>query len=175
MFPLRITTKFTKPPEASVRQWRACMKEAFEEQGRVWHSEFLPRHFEPYAAAKYGYQDRGKKYQQYKELAARGLGPYRYQGPVLEGGKVALVFTGLLKRTMIEPARIRAFPTRVTIRMIGPRYITMKPYKTRQPDKAAEITTVLPAEQRKLDKVLGDEVHKRFAEAPGEPLIVKVA
>jgi hypothetical protein len=174
MFPIHITVRFSKPPDVSIRQWNEAMREAHAVQGRHWHETMLPRHFSLEARDRYGYQPRGKTYQFYKELAARGKGPFQHQGPVLEQGKMDLVFSGLLRRTMLDPARIRAFPSRVTVTMIGPRYITMRPFKTRQPDKAAEVTAVTPDEQRELDQVLEKEVHQRFANAPEEPLVVKI-
>lgn len=152
---IRIRSKIieTRPPEVSIRNWRRITRDAHAEMGALWHREMLPKHFQQNARAIYKHKVRSKKWTSRKRaLARRGrLGNGR---AVQKGGLVDNVFTGLLEDSLKSSATIRAFPSRVTIRMNGPRYISMRPFHSNQPDKAAEITTTTKAEAIQLAKVL---------------------
>lgn len=150
------------------------MKEAHRVQATEWHERMLPKHFQGGAAARYAYQTRKPKYLKYKRMAAVGKGPYRKRGPVLFGGLVDNVYSGLLRDTLSNFASIRPYPTRVTVRMSGPRYITMRPYLSGQPDKAREVTAVTPDEQQELDDVLRREVLQRFTLAAEAPITIRI-
>ena len=156
---IRIQTKLLeeRPPEATIREWRTIGRESHAEMGAYWHKHFLPLHFEMGANVrqKYKHKPRSGAYlKQKRRLAERGK--------VKKAGLVDNVFSGDMETLLKTLATIRGFPSRVTITMYGPRYITMRPHESNQPDKAAEITTVTAAEQKKLASVLGKAVTVRL-------------
>jgi hypothetical protein len=174
LYPLHITVAYVKPPETAIRRWREGMKEAHRVEATEWHERMLPKHFRKGAAARYGHQKRKPEYLKFKRMAAAGKGPYRKRGPVLLDGQVDNVFSGLLMHTLLGFASIRPYPTRVTVRMSGPRYITMRPYLSGQPDKAREVTAVAADEQQQLDATLRREVLARFNNAAETPLVFQI-
>lgn len=140
----------------SIRKSRDATKAAMGAMAWHWHRNYLPLHFEPFSSSKYRYKARTPKWIYQKQKIAK-------RNPqIKKGGRVANVFTGLLEESMKQRPMIRAYPTRATVQMHGPRYITMRPYKSNQPNKAAEITTVIDSEQRTLGKVAGDTLHERI-------------
>jgi hypothetical protein len=73
------------------------------------------RHFEPGAAARYGYQARAAKYQASKNRHVdRGS---RHHSP---DAKSPLIFKGALRAAVRQNHQPRAFPTRVTVNMPTP-------------------------------------------------------
>lgn len=151
MIPIRFTLFESRPPEVTVRAWRELRREGLRQMGLYWHRHFLPRHFEPAARYRYRYQPRSKQWRERKrQLAARGQ--------VKLGGEADLVASGLLRDTLTRFATIRPYQNRATLRMTGPRYITMKPRDTRQPHKALEVTTVIQAEGRDLSRMFVDHM-----------------
>jgi hypothetical protein len=135
------------------RQLGKYTKAAHQEIGYRWQIDMLPRHFTSAARSIYRHKPRSRKYEQRKrQLAGRGL--------VQEGGNVDLVFTGLTKRLMRQRHQVQAFPSRVTIKMLGPSYLRMRPNKSNQPDKAKEITTVTAEEEKKLTAIGSETFHR---------------
>ncbi len=130
------------------RQLSKYTKAAHQEVGYRWQIDMLPRHFTPAAASIYRHQRRTAAYLRKKRRLARARPDL-----VREGGQTDLVFTGLLKRLMKRRHQVRAYPSRVTIVMHGPRYLRMQPKNPRHPNKAREILTVLPSERRQLEEV----------------------
>ncbi|MBW3538772.1 MAG: hypothetical protein KY476_00730 [Planctomycetes bacterium] len=154
--PIKITLREERPADISIRVWRDSMRQAHEEMGALWHSKMLPRHFTRGAASRYGYQPRTRKWQQKKAaLYARGKAVKR---------NTDLVFTGFLQETLTNFGSVRAFPTRVTIQMTGPRYITFRPHASNQPDKHSEVTRVTDDEARELSEKLNETATKLFNE-----------
>lgn len=149
--------KATRPPDVSIHAWRRISRAAHAAAGALWHSEMLPRHFEPIARQRYQYQPRTKGYLRRKAAAFR-------KGKAKAGADTPLVFTGLLRESLMRLGTVRAFPTRASVRMAGPRYITMRPFNSNQPDKAAEVTRVTRQERTELAKVLKREVVQGLAE-----------
>jgi hypothetical protein len=137
-----------KPADAgiSARAWAKALKSAHLAAGRFWQRELLLRHFKPGAKGRYQYQPRARAYIIEKLRLAK-------VGRVEEGGQVDLVFSGTLRQFMQETGRINAYPTRVTIRMDGPRYIGMVPRNTRQPNKAQEILSITDDERASIREV----------------------
>jgi hypothetical protein len=174
VYAFTITIRFEKPPETLVRSWREGMKEAHYAQGLHWHTEILPKHFEPGSESNYHHKPRQAKYKKYKRMAAQGNGPYKKRGPIALGGIVDNVFTGFLMRMMLNLAVIKPYPSRVTVRMAGPRYISMRPYKSNHPDKARELTEVTDRERAQLNDVLRREVLKRFRLAKETPITISI-
>lgn len=154
--PLKITMIETQPPDVSARKWREFSREAHREQGLHWHAHLLPLHFTPQARFRYGHQPRAAKTRERKRKAAAA-------GKARDGGLIDNVWTGLLRQSLQSVATVRAFPSRVSIQMLGPRYITMRPFKSNQPDKAAEITAVTDDERRTLERILSEGITRRLA------------
>lgn len=175
---LKASLWMDQPPEMSARQWRKITKAALTEMGAKWHKEYLPRHFTRNAPAMYGHQKRSEGYLKRKRRAASKAG-VRHMGAVVRvkyGGMIDNVFSGEMERRVKALAAVRATPTRVTVKMTGPRYMTMRRFagnrdravregwtygrgqrfrnKGRgsglQPDKAREITTLTERENAEL-------------------------
>jgi hypothetical protein len=156
VIPIRIQFQETRPPETTVRAWREIRRTAIAEAAHHWHREMLPGHFAPNARARYRYQSRTGRYMQRKrQLAQRGI--------VREGGSSDLVFSGLLRDTVTRFATIRHFPTRATLQMTGPRYITMRPRASGRPHLAAEVTTVLKGESDQLARIVEKSLQEQLA------------
>jgi len=158
-----IKTTTTQPPDIGKRKWKECTKAGYEKMARYWHKNFLPDHFTRAARTKYGHQARRPKYLKNKERGGRR----KVNGRVITikyGGQIDNVYSGDLETLMKSPATIQAFPSRATVKMAGPRYVSMRPYKSGQPDKGKEITRSTADQVLVLEKVLGDETTKRLNE-----------
>lgn len=143
----------TRPKDISIRAHRDMMRQAHRVQGLYWHTNHLPRHFEQRAVNRYGYQRRKAATLKRKErLAAKGK--------VLMGGKVYLVWTGRTMQNLRDFVGIREFPSRVTVRMVGPDYLRIN-YTGNRPNLKREITATTADERRELAGVLRDEIKKR--------------
>lgn len=139
----------------SRRARNRIFKEGHEAAGRFWHEELLPEHFKPNARFRYGHKRRTRRYLAKKRaLAKRGI--------VERGGEVDNVYTGLMEDTLTSIAVVKPFPKRVTIKMQGPRYITMRPFTSNQPDKAAELTKTTRPEERRIGKVMDKTITEEF-------------
>ena len=144
---LAIRIKMTwDPPVLSRRKLTAALKVAFETAGSYWKEQYLPRHFDQ-RQGRYQYRRRTQKYLTSKAKKAKLAA---VQPPVVKGGALLLVNTGLTERSMEAHHPVRAYPTRVTIKMPGPRYVGMRPYKSNHPNLGAEITKVTADENRTL-------------------------
>ena len=141
----------------SKRAWTRAMKAAHEHLGAYWHKFMLPRHFRTDAREKYNHEPRTFAYLRRKE----GLG-YRKSGKVKYAGKIDNVYSGLMEETLKGQGTVRAFPSRVTINMQGPRYITMRPHESNQPDKAAEILRCTSEEDLEMARVFDAELQKQL-------------
>lgn len=118
---------------ASVRDRREVLRAAFQDGGVKWHQEYLPRHFRPSAAQRYGYRPRSDAYLKRKRRDAA-------RGKAVEGGNTPLVYTGLLKRAVTGFAAVRGFPSRFRVTMNTPSYIPERTRTTTQPPIAQEMT-----------------------------------
>lgn len=148
-----------RPPDVAQRVWtREIMPKAHADQGEHWVHEFLPLHFRPGNAERYGFQPRTTTYLATKRKLAR-------RGKAKEGGLVSLVLTGATRDAITRIVAVRGYPTRATVTMVGPRYVTFRPFRkmgSTQPDKVAEITAVTDAEQRELADVLHRQATERL-------------
>lgn len=180
VIPWGFAVTFKRPPDVTIRQWRSGMRDAWRAVGERWQTVMLPRHFTRAAAANYGHQPRNSKYLKRKRLAGRGYGylarfAARLGMSVKYGGEVDNVLTGRMEAALKLPARIIAFPSRVTIRMIGPRYMTFRTGRnSKQPDKGKELTTLTSSERQDLSRFYQAEVLARFRYANPEPLTVRI-
>lgn len=121
------------------------MRAGWAALGAHWHKEYLPKHFELGAATRYGYRPRSAAWRRRKAGLARA-------GRAAKGGAVDLVASGAMEKLLESVGLVRAYPTRAAIKMIGPRYVTLRP-KGNQPNKYAEATAVLRTEVRALGAV----------------------
>lgn len=182
VIPTLTTIRFSRPPDVSRRQWTDGMRAAWRELGTFWQREILPQHFTRAASARYRYQPRTGKYTKAKLLAGRGIGwlhrrVARQGDRVLYGGQVDNVLTGRMEAALKQPARVIAFPTRATVRMVGPRYMTFRPFTaagSRHPDKADELRRMTPDDIERCTKVFAAAVQRRFTQAIPEPQTVTV-
>lgn len=94
---IRATISSTLPSDPD-RKTRAAIKEATAATAALHHERHLPWHFEPFAAAKYGYTPRSKQYTKRKLQAGRGNKP--------------LVYTGLTKSEILSSRQIRSTGSR---------------------------------------------------------------
>jgi hypothetical protein len=143
--------------------WREIMRGAYRAVGLYWVEKFLQGHFEPGAAEKYRYKFRSRAYRDRKDRLLAAGRPFAKGGaPVIGGGNQPNVLTGYMRREMTRSVVVRGFPSRATVIMYGPQYLTTRFHKKAQPDKGKEITTVTEAERKELSGVLLAEVEKRI-------------
>ena len=161
--PIRVRITYIKPPDVTVRAWREGMRAAHAEAARVWHEEMLPDHFTPFARFKYQYQPRTLATRKRKKQLAE-------KGQVLEGGLVDNVWSGTMRNLLTGAASIRAYPSRFTVTMPGPPYISMRPNpvgrSANQPDKAAEILKITPDQRLQLARVVDSVAKQHFKKIP---------
>lgn len=139
--------------------WRAICKAAYRATGLYWVEKMLPKHFEPGAAERYRYKWRAKGYRLRKDRAFQSGRPIQKGGaPVIAGSDTPNVLTGYMKREVMHNVVVRGFPTRATVIMYGPAYLTTRFFKKNQPDKPAEITAVRSDERQELSRFLRDRV-----------------
>ncbi len=156
IIPLKIKLEEQKPLDLSIRQWRTVTKSTFAAVGEWWHSTIMPRHFEPGAESRYFYKRRSRVYLRRKARLAAA-------GQVEEGGKAALVFRGDARRALTQFATISAYPTRFTVRMIGPKYFTMTRRDPRLPNLAAETTRLARDEFHEMSGMVRSGLAERVA------------
>ncbi len=158
--------------------WRTITRKAYQAVGLYWVHNFLPRHFEPGAASRYRYEFRSLAYllrkhgQSTSGLRASGVQRKELFSRLRKmDDDSPLVLTGYMKRQVMQTNVVRGFPTRATVYLYGPGYMTAKlgagfrnrsdgkggrfvDYSRRQPDKVKEMTTVTSDERNELAKVL---------------------
>ena len=136
----------------SEREYTRAMSAVHQAVGIEWQSKMLPLHFKKSAQAKYAYKPRTSKYLEWKKKKWKQRRPMK-NGQYVEGsGETDLVLSGDMRDMMLGPAVIRAFPTRVSINLTGPRYMTMRT-NSNQPDKLLEVATTTERERVELAKV----------------------
>lgn len=149
----------SRPQDIPRDAWRHILRTAHRIVGEHWHHDILPDHFTAKARYRYRHKLRTRKYQREKERAGTSGRPYRKgMGAVVMGGQVDNVLTGYMMDQLKSAKAIRAFPTRVTVRMFGPRYITMRPYQSNQPDKAKEIVTTTEEQKKTLARLFEQSI-----------------
>lgn len=147
----------------TARKFRAAATIANNKAGQEWHAEMLPDHFKKDAQKKYNYQRRTSKYLAWKKKKWASRRPLK-NGQYIEGsGETDNVLTGDMRDLLTRTAVVRGYPTRVTVQMDGPRYITMRVYKSNQPKKLEEIQTTTPQERERLAKVMDDSLEHSAA------------
>lgn len=154
--PIYSTVIIDPDPGLSRRKRNNLLREGHREQGQAWLDLFMPLHWRADARDRYRHQARRPSYIRVKRARAG-------KGIVKRHGLVDNVYSGVMERLLRSSKTVQAYPTRATVKMHGPRYITMRPYKSGHPDKGKEISTVLPAERDVLQRVLQEKVNSGLA------------
>lgn len=129
-------------PELSKRALNRVTRAANQAMGEYWADNLVKEHFEPAAHFIFGHKNRSLKYRKKKRYLAS-------KGKVQRSGEVDLVYSGQLERYLTGNRHVvRAYPTRVTITMIGPKHWTMRPRNPNRPNLAKEVTTVTGHHER---------------------------
>jgi hypothetical protein len=145
MIPIRVVAITDEHPDLSRRELHHVLRAAHRAMGVKWAVDLLPQHFGPSAASQFGYQPRTLAWKRRKDAEwLRG----RAEG----GADDDLVFRGTLRRQVLLSARfnISAFPSRVTIRMTGPAYFTLRPRKAHTARIAREILSMNASHERQI-------------------------
>lgn len=130
------------------------MRFAMQQTAAHWHRDMLPRHFEPKAQRKYRYQPRRRSYQNRKKAFAKE------DSRIKKGGRAPVVYSGLTESLAEGHAVIRAYPTRVRLRMASPKWVTPRPRDPAKPNLHNEILAVVPGENRTLGRVFREQFNK---------------
>ena len=97
-------TVSTNIPADPDRKTRAAIREASKAGAQVHHDKHMPWHFERFAAAKYGYEDRSPQYLELKRKLGMPASP--------------LMFSGTLRSEILSSYQISATGTRgATLKM----------------------------------------------------------
>ena len=135
-----------------VTRRKPIQKRALIEAGEFWHENMLPNHFDASAHFRYRgpdtYRPRSKKYNKRKRA--------------LFGHSIPLVFSGDLKRVVLQEQRVSGTSKRATVNLKGTRYLFPFKKNTRDHDKAAELTALHPQEGIKLGKVVRASRERQF-------------
>lgn len=144
----------------TVREFGELKQRTWKAAGQYWSKVMLPRHFQKSAHNTYRYQPRSPKYLKRKERMAE-------RGKAEKGGTTDLVLSGDLEQKVKDHVFIRTYPSRMTMKLIGPSYLTSKP-KGSRPNMGQELFAISDGEwkmitrrmQRVSDAVL-KEIRKR--------------
>lgn len=138
-------------PGLSRRKRATILRGGHQKMGQHWIDQYLPLHWRTDAKTRYNHQPRRPGYIRAKRRRA-GF------GLVKRHGLVDNVYGGVMERMLRSQKTIRAFPTRATVVLSGPAYISLRPRDPKKPHKAKEISTVIPSEAADLTRVLGEAV-----------------
>jgi hypothetical protein len=154
--PVLIRATITHDGELSARAHNRVMKGVMGDVGEHWNKHIKGRHFRSGAATKYGYQPRTSAWVKRKS-----------RSPIAASdARLPLIFTGTLKRQVLRSKTIKAFPTRATVELQVPSYVTSRPNPTgrgrNRPNMGNEITAVTPDEIHELDIVAEKSYERRI-------------
>ena len=145
MIPLSIYVEGNVGIMVSQRQQIRALKYTHLTVARYWQNHYKMLHFRRSAKSRYKYFRRTPKYLAHKKKAAM-------QGTVLDGGGTDLVYSGTTKLMVMLRHPIKAYPTRATLTMQVPKYITYR--KGRATARLAhEIEVHTPKEMERLSEV----------------------
>lgn len=130
------------------RRVKEHVRIALRKVAETWHEDMLPRHFDEDARGRYNYRERSEVYRKRKQRMAQF-------GRAMKGGRVDLVFSGLLEQSAETMATIRAFPLRAVVKMPTPAY-------ARFHGKLFEITRTTVGEESKLNRIAEDSISTGF-------------
>lgn len=141
MIPIKVVTIHDAHPDLVRRELHEVTRMAHYAMGRVWAEDLLPEHFDPNAASVFGYAPRTAKHNKRKQALAA-------IGQAEDGGLSPLVVSGDMRRALLRAKHmIRAFPSRVTIDLVGPNYWRYRRWP-RSPDMVREVKAMTPRHER---------------------------
>ncbi len=144
-----ISIQVTKPPRGLAKAAKRGLNIGMIKALRWWHQSIAPKHFEPSAVSKYGYEKRTKRYMQRKAVQKH------HQKP--------LVWTGAMREAVLgQTSNVTVRGKRATLRLEGlPDYANIKSKASklggsrRQPNKARELTFVTqPEVDEMMERIL---------------------
>lgn len=124
------------------RATRRAMTHAHGAIGKYWQQRILPKHFT--AAARHTYHHKPRKPGTVARKRRRG----RY---------IDNVDSGLAQSIALSSHPVRAFPTRATVRIPGPKYFTMRRKNPNAVHPVSEILTVIDPEREAMTKIGGEK------------------
>lgn len=145
---IRFALTLEKPLDITVRGWREILKTAWRAVGDYWEEHFKMRHFGPDAPGRYGYKYRSVNYLR-KKWRYGALFPWS----IHDSGQTLLVYHGKLRAAVRPRHAPRAFPSRVTVEIPGPRYLQMTPRQSGRPNLGEELTRITDEEKAELEAV----------------------
>lgn len=160
---LDVTTAFPRDPRLMLRDHARFLREALREAVDEHHRRHIPWHFQPFAASKYGYKPRSRRYAALK--AKLGL-------------TQPLVFTGRTRDTVTRERQITATQQRATLILRLPLAGGTGRFRLRRGQTTLsraqrtvlqiihELKAITPDERRHLAHTLRDRYVTR-ANAPG--------
>jgi len=146
LIPIRVITVETASFEGLKREMPGILREAGAEMALDWHRHTLPQAFEPSARRRHNHRPRSRRYKAKKRALAR-------KGIVRKGGQADNVFSGATEQSLETLANVRPARGKITVSMIGPRYIT-RPV-------GEEITRMSRGEEKRADRIMEAEITKR--------------
>lgn len=144
-----------RPPDVMARKFSDMTKAGMGKLALRWNDKYLPLHFKPGAAQRYGYQPRKPSTNQRKRRAAA-------KGLAKQGGRLPLVHSGNLEAAMARGGVLRVFPSRVTLTKPAGPYLTDRPRNGR-PNMMRELAALHPSEKTKLAEVFERVVMREMA------------
>jgi hypothetical protein len=160
-----IDTKGLLAELGSKRAVNRIAKKVHQVAAHYWHKFILPRHWQKGAKKRYDHRTRTPAYRRrklYAFLYGTGGALGKPQAPDRD-----LLWSGAMKRELRKFRTIRAYPTRFSVRMHGPRYIGMRPMNTNMPNLGAEVTTVTDDEQIEVARTAEDALPRFVREEQG--------
>jgi hypothetical protein len=188
MFSFNAALVVTRDPELYARDHTTFLRDAYRYGAQFHHDRHIPRHFLPFARAKYGYPAR-KSRANAGVFEAAGLNPWSpgeprnqpYQGFKDKLGLPDLVLSGALQARVTSQYKITATATRgARLQMQMPDYaggatgrLRVKKGQTEITDqqrnilqRQAEMETISPDEHQRLAEEIGAD-YTRQANEPG--------
>lgn len=163
---LTVTTTLPRDPRLLGRDHARMLNDTLREAAAEHHKRHVPRHFQAFAPAKYGYARRGSKYQKIKDRL--GLPPLVSPYSLKQGRLPTHV-------AVMQQFNITATQKRATLKMRlpfrgGTGRLRVESNGLSDHQKAllrtiAEIEAIAPDEQRYLNEF----VHKKYAERANAP------
>ncbi len=147
---IRTRIDYVAPAGITARRLPRHVKQSLQAAGILWHDKMLPRHFQSYASAKYGYKHRAAWYREQKQA---GMGPAATDRP--------LVWSGDTERQATSSARIGGTSKRLRVTMDVPFYFGIQ--SASRPDLVAELIAWTAAEGLHLARFVSADLAARLA------------
>lgn len=166
---LIVTTTLPRDPRLLGRDHARMLNDTLREAAAVHHARHIPRHFQAFAAAKYGYHRRGRKYQAIKDRLglpplvspfALAQGRLPTHAAVMNAGGFTITATQK-KATLKLRLPFRGGTGRLRVESNG-----LSDHQKALLRTIAELEVIAPDEQRYLNEF----IHRRYgarANAPG--------